>query len=99
MAFIASAVNSFPRNRFQMFNSTSRYLVYCTINRDTKRVTIILRYPRYTVAATLIHVSTGRDRCRLPLFAHCAVTHNEPARFSTDFRILNRGSQCTGYIA
>lgn len=46
--FVASAVNSFSRNRFQMFNSTSRYLVYCTINRDTKRVTIILRYPRYS---------------------------------------------------
>jgi len=28
------------RNRSRMFNSTSRYLVYCTINRDIKRVII-----------------------------------------------------------
>lgn len=72
----SSAVNLFSRNRSQMFNSTSRYLVYCTINRGIKRVTIIPRYPRLYSCRNIgprEHRRSGRDHCRLPLFAHCAI--------------------------
>lgn len=62
-----------------MFNSTSRYLVYCTINRGIKRVTIIplsallQRGPRE-------RRRHDRDRCRFPLLRIVPLRRNEPGR-------------------
>lgn len=67
-----SAVNSLSQSFFRMFNSTSRYLVYCTINRSIKKVTII------PLSALPQH---PRERSSLPVvivadFHYCALCRN-----------------------
>lgn len=79
------------RNRSRMFNSTSRYLVYCTINRSIKEVTIIPR------CRNEIH-EVNATAWSLPDFHYDRIVplrRNEP-RFSAEFRALNRGPQCAG---
>lgn len=60
-----SAVNSWQLSQSLSFSSTSRYLVYCTINRGIKGVTVIPSRCRNEVHA-------NHDRCPTSITAHCA---------------------------
>lgn len=81
------------RNRPQMFNSTSRYLVYCTINRGKESynhtaICVTVAATGFTWAPPVVIAAVTAITARI------VPRHNEPADFSPEFRALNRGPQC-----